>query len=116
MPFATQIFSSLIIQQIQNIYVNRIDMAGELERCCASVGARIRTHPKIRVLWLVFAMGALPGMLSCVWSVTTMKANHCCLPRVEKLSPSTSFSLLSFAIYEDVLGIIFQIGFYYGDH
>lgn len=61
MALATQtFFSSSIFQQTRNTFAHYVYMAKELKKCCYSSGVATRAHLRSGVLWLVFAMEALP--------------------------------------------------------
>lgn len=81
-------------------------MAEELKRCCFSITARSKTHPKSRVLGLVIAMEALPVMVPYVRLVTVIRTHHCCLPRMRKPNLRAFFSLLSLGIDKVLVGIM----------
>lgn len=79
-------------------------MAGELKVCCASGRVGSRTHQRSTVWWLMSAFKTLSVMHPYVWSAATIGAHYCCLRRAGKLRSSTSLSLLSLTVSEDVLG------------
>lgn len=80
-----------------------------VEKMLRSVGAGTRTHLKSRVLWLVFGMGALPVMFCYARSVTILRAHHCCLLRVGKLSQDAILFLLSLATDKMFSKLLFRL-------
>lgn len=94
----TDHFSSLIFQQVHNIYIRHLGMAEELKRSGVSVGAGTRTYLKSTVIWLTFSIGEPSVMLHSVWLVIVERAHHCCLHRAKKPTSSTFISLLSLII------------------
>lgn len=97
-------FSNFGFQQILRSFVHNVDTAEKLRWCCALGGARRRTHPKSRVLWLLFAVEPLPVTHSYVRSGSITRAYHCCLRKRGELSANPFLSLLSLPIDNDVLG------------
>lgn len=55
-----RVLADLILHEVRNSYFSHVDMAGELEKCSAFVGAETRTDPKSTLLWLVSATKELP--------------------------------------------------------